>query len=486
MTPQFEEPQIVTSIAESSHYGGAGVMSDSSISEPYEWWRELGGKELSEWVNQLREHNLVLVEARSRNEQTRISARLKGGNRWPEVTLNNNALRYKSNNTWSNSYSIGLNASLDTDVFGGLRASQRVAELTAAATEADYAALEQQQIATLANNYLAAAALKRRLRLARSAAESYQTTLNVTDGQYRTGSKLTSATDVQIARQNLDSALADIPDLETQLTIQLFEIDGQLARFPGVTAKTFEGDLPSVSDADIPIGMPASLLTRRPDVAVAELQYRAALEDVGVARASQFPGLTLRSNLIFTSNYPGQVFDFVDYTASLFASLVQPVFQGGRLRNEFRLQRAKANELGFAYARTALAALSEVETALAKLAGNSARVRLLRDAVESARLSDELVQNRHRQGLETLLKVLETRRALDTERENLILAEQSLYEARVDLYLSLGGIWFADEPEQQDTTLSMVPRKASNAVTELCLSSLESAIKNRCVHDRNR
>ena len=197
----------------------------------------------------------------------------------------------------------------------------------------------------------------------------------------------------------------------------------------------------------VPVGLPSALLASRPDVAAAELRYRAALEDVGAARADLYPMLTLTASLTFQDTNLSDLFDWDDYLANLAGSLTQPIFQGGRLRSAVRLQKAEADELAAVFARTSLNALLDVETALAEQRGFAEQVLRLRDAVKSAAIADELAQTRYRQGLETLLSVLETQRSLNNARESLILTEQSLLRARIDLYLSLGGVWFEVGPE---------------------------------------
>ena len=272
---------------------------------------------------------------------------------------------------WDDSYSGGLTASFDTDIFGQLRARARSAALTAEATRLNFLATEQQLVAVMTQSWVNAATLQRRLDLANEIADSYRVTYTLTDERYDTGSRNTSASDVQIARQNLEAALADIPDLETQLAAQLIQIDLLLGRTPGQTAQSFHAELALDREMVVPAGFPADLLAQRPDVAAAALSYEAALEDIGAAKADLFPGLTLTSALSFQGDEPGDVIDFDELIASLAGSLTQPLFQGGRLRQEVRVQESEASALSSAYARTALTALSEVETALVQQAGLS-------------------------------------------------------------------------------------------------------------------
>ena len=138
-----------------------------------------------------------------------------------------------------------------------------------------------------------------------------------------------------------------------------------------------------------------------------------------------------------------------DYIASLASSLTAPIFQGGRLHQEVRIQTSEAEETAAAFALTTLNAMADVENALALEAGVELQIDLLEATVRSAELANRLAQVRYRAGLVTLLKVLETQRSLNTAKLKLILAEQALLEAKIDLYLSLGGDWMpriVDEP----------------------------------------
>jgi multidrug efflux system outer membrane protein len=192
------------------------------------------------------------------------------------------------------------------------------------------------------------------------------------------------------------------------------------------------------------LGAPAELLARRPDVAVAELRYLAALEDVGAARARLYPALSLSASLTFQADSPGELFDWDRHIASLANSLTAPIFQGGRLRSQVRLEQAQAEELSSAFARTALAAIVDVEVALAELAGLQEQQRRLQAALATSKLSNELAQGRYQQGLISILAVLETQRGLSAAQQNLILTEQAIANARIDLFLSLGGDWSLD------------------------------------------
>lgn len=457
MTPDFVAPPVVQDIASAESYASASVLPEApATASASAWWREIGGEELDRLVDRLLDQNLDLQIAQARIDQARALRAQARGALLPSINASasgsDTLSRGDSATTTipgggtisfgnSSAYSAGLDASWDVDLFGELRSGARAADLSLRATELQQASTAQLLVAELARAWVGAAALQRRLDLQRSIADSYRTTSDLTDQRYRDGSETTSAADVEITRANLASAEARIPEIEAQLQIQSIAIDTLLARRPGTTRAELDAiALPERLPAP-PVGLPGALLTRRPDVAAAELQFRAALEDVGAARARLFPGLSLTSSLTFRGTDPEDVFDWDSHIASLAGSLTAPIFQGGRLRAQLRAEQAAAREQAASYAATALGAVADVESALLLEAAYRAQAERLETNVEAAGLADELSQNRYRQGLSSLLTVLEAQRSLNSARESLILAEQAWLQARIDLYLALGGDW---------------------------------------------
>lgn len=446
LTPPPTTPAIVQDIRSSEDFVGQSSITISS-SDNYRWWVGVGGDELDALVSSLKRDSLVLQEARSQLEQAREAALSARGQRLPTATAFTDVSTDRSPDlagaySWSETYSSGMLLDLNSDIFGGLRTAQRAAELTSLSSEFSLEATEQREIAILAKSWISAATLVKRLELAQRNVDSFRSTYNLTNDRYSAGSSSVTASDVQIALQNFETARVDIPELETELEKQLYTIDEQLGHLPGTTKATFVGDLLSVGASLVPVGRPANMLANRPDVAAAELRYLAALEDVGAARANLYPAISLSASLTFQSDTPGEVFDWDRHIASLANSLTAPLFQGGRLKSQVRAQQARAEELATAFARTALSAMIDVEIALADVHGLEEQRRQLELAVKTAKLSNELAQGRYGQGLTSILAVLETQRSLNAAEQNLLLTDQAIANARVDLFLSLGGDWF--------------------------------------------
>ncbi len=450
--PPPEIPETVDVISAAPGYSTNPRVKNGVSADQLLWWRKIGGAELASWVTRLKQHNFELAEARERVVQANEFAKQARSGRLPRVSGDLGASRNRTSDLfgkfdWGDQYSAGLGASLDTDIFGGLRAAERSAILSAEAARLNYIATEQRSIEALARAWVGAAAQGSRLALARENAESFRVTYNLTDERHRAGSANTTASDVLIARQNLDAALAEIPAVEAQFSAQLLAIDQQLAHTPGTIARTFKGEMSVSPRMTVPVGFPAALLTARPDVAAAELSYRSALQDVGTARADLLPKLSLNASLSFQNENAADLFDLDRYIANLAASLTQPVFQGGLLQSRLRVEKSRARELSTAYARIALNAFSQVETALVRQSGAQQQLEQLQKTLLTAEDSNRLVQDRYRQGLQPMLAVLETQRGLNSAKQNIIATEQALLEARIALHLSLGGSWFGATPD---------------------------------------
>lgn len=449
LTPGPMQPQLIDELSQQEAYLGAR-SNVAGQPQMLSWWSSFGGSELDDLVAELLVKSFTLKEANLQAEQALQSAKIARGQRLPSLTALGDVSTvrgpdFAGNFSWSEAYSAGLVFDLNSDVFGGLRATERSAKLNALASQLSVQATEQREIAILAKNWVSAITLQRRLGLAKRTAESFRSTYELTDKRYIGGSTTASASDVQIALQNLETALADIPQIETDLTNQFLILDEQLARSPGQTEAIFTGDTVPLYPGSFPIGRPANLLANRPDVAAAELRYLAALEDVGAARANLYPAISLSASLTFQGDTPGEIFDWDDYVASLANSLTAPVFQGGRLKAQIQIEQARATELATTFARTMLAAAIDVEIALSDLNGLKRQRELLQNAFDTAQLSNELAQGRYRQGLASILSVLETQRSLDVAEQNLILVDQAIANAHIDLFLSLGGDWTAQD-----------------------------------------
>lgn len=452
-SPKFEVPELADRVAASERYLRADEDADAPRSIAVDWWTEIGGDELAGLVDALSSSSPDLEAARARVRQSRALSRQAFANRLPTINgaadIGELKLVDPGDQPFAETSSASISGSWELDVFGRLRAADRAERLRADAARLGETDLRRALIAELARAYVGAWALRERVDIAEALAESFESTAFATDERYRAGARSTGALDVQIARQNAFSSVADVPSLVAQYRTQLQAIDALLGRLPGTTELRFEpGPAPNALAA-VAVGAPGDLLAERPDVALAEAEFRAGLADLGVARAELLPSFSLSAALTEASS-PANVLGAETLIATYAGEVVAPLFDGGRRRAEVRRARARADELAANYAAAALAALNDVETALLQETATAEEFALREASLEAARLSDRIASERYAAGQISLITLLETRRSLDSARRAVVTAAESRLVARVGLYEALGGDWSPPEPGEEE------------------------------------
>ncbi|MEO8136578.1 MAG: TolC family protein, partial [Betaproteobacteria bacterium] len=217
-----------------------------------------------------------------------------------------------------------------------------------------------------------------------------------------------------------------------------------LAILAGRQPEGFEAGGPAVTTLAVPRvspGLPSDLLVRRPDLASAEAQLAAAIAGIAVARAALLPNISLTGSAGLASNVLLNILDAPTAALSLGASLLQPIFDGGRLRAQVEIVRSRERELVESYRKIVLAALADVEVALAT-GGRTAEQELLQTQVlEQAKIALRIAEVRYREGADDLLTVLDAQRTLFQAQDQLAQTRLARLQASVGLFKALGGGW---------------------------------------------
>ncbi len=458
--PDYERGSSLTSIlgldgagADPMKYAAApdpAAIAAESISH---WWERLGDPDLAPLVAEMLSNNKDLAVSVARVRQAQASLENVAGTRLPSLDLNPSANRSftansAGNRTYANSFSMGTTLSWQTDLFGRLRRSGRSQAANLAAAEADWQGLIHTQIATLVRTRVALATLERRLAATQAIAESRRATLNAVERRYRAGLESTNAVDLHAARENYTSALADIPSLENDIAATTTSLHVLLGRIPGNSALNIDALANVPPPQDIPVGVPASLLDRRPDLRAAEFRLEAATENVGVAIADLYPNLMLTGTLSSSDASTANLFDITSLAGSLTAQIAQPLFDGGARQATVRQREAQMAEQAAAYADNILTAIKEVEDALVAERKSAARLVQLESTLREVRLAEASALDRFRRGIGTYERLLEIQRRLQTAEQTLLIEQQNKWNSRIDLLLTLGGDWLGTGAEQ--------------------------------------
>lgn len=407
------------------------------------WWTSFRSPQLNQLIEQAQKQNPDLRIAAERVRQAELQMRIAGASLFPSFNINGSTgsghARYDGGE-WEKSESsrIGFGASYEVDLWGRVSADISAARANFNASQYEQVAADLSISGAVASAWFQWLTLQQRIDSAEENIRISERIAHIVDVRYRNG--VATAADVSRQRTNLLSQQSALLPLQ----LQTRQTQAALALLVGETPLNFV--LPSteilmrLALPEITGGIPADLLTRRPDLASAEAQLQIADANVAAARAALLPSVQLSASasrsspLLFSLAQPA---DAVGWSLSL----AQTLFTGGRLRNQVALSESQRVALVEQYRAAILTAVQEVNDALdrrglaAELEQRQAEI--LREAERTLRL----VEVRYREGSDDLLSLLEAQRAVFQARDQLAQQRLDRLNAAVDLYLALGGGW---------------------------------------------
>ena len=342
---------------------------------------------------------------------------------------------------YTTNYQHGLNISYALDLFGRLKHSERAAINDLLASEAGRQGLAHTIVAQVLLARISIAAQQRLLEVADATVDNWTYAVDIIQERYDGG--LGSPLDLYFAKQSLASAQAQRTELQQGLAQGLHALDVLCGQRPGTSATLEQTLSPLPPLQPVPVGLPAYLLDRRPDVRAAEFQLRAATERIGVSMATRLPDLNIVSSLGYQSNQFEDLLTWKYRALSIGGQIAAPVFHGGALKAGVKAAEAAARQSAENYCGVVLTALREVEDALVAEQKIRERIDFLTELVTLAKEAEALARDRYARGADPMLNVLETERSRRQAENSLIQAQSALWQTRVNLMLALGGDWQA-------------------------------------------
>lgn len=404
------------------------------------WWQQLDDGELDRLIARALAANSDLQQAEARLRQARAARSQAVGALFPSLAASTGANRQHAPESTSTLYDAGFDASWEIDLFGGRRRGLEAATADTAAVAARLENTRVSLLAEVAQNYIELRSYQQRLAIARDNLETQGETTRLAEWRLQAG--LGRSSDVEQAIASREQTRASLPDLEIGLAAagnRLAVLTGEL---PGTLATTLAkpAPLPDVP-ADLATGIPAEVLTRRPDLIAAERQLAAETARTGQKLAARFPSLTLNASFGWQAYSLGALGGSDTLLRTLAGSLAATLFDGGRLRAAVDAQQAVAEEALAAYRGSVLGAIEEVENALFAHAAARDRLAARRLAADAARNAALLSRQLYESGLADFRDVLDSERTRLSAEDNLALAEASQLSSLVKLYKALGGGW---------------------------------------------
>jgi outer membrane protein, multidrug efflux system len=408
------------------------------------WWKVFADPVLDALVERAGVNNTSIHQAAARLAQARALARSVDADRSPQIGIGGGAIRQAGANTVNGSIpatltSAGATLSYEVDLFGRLARASDAASLDAESREALLQSTRLLVQAEVAQTYLALRAMDSERALMRETVDAYRSTLQVTQRRHQVG----DIGELDVVR--VESELAGNESEALALDRRRAELENALAVLVGDAASNFSLDVGDWATAlpQIPAGIPATVLARRPDVSAAQSSILAAQARVGVAKAAWFPNLSLTAAGGFASPELGDLFKWSARAWGVGALLSLPLFDGGRREAGVQDAQGQLDEALAFYRGQVLAAFKEVEDQLSALRLLQEQAQAQTRAVSSASRATVLSESRYRNGMDSQLELLDARRSELRNRRQDLQVRSSQYQATVALIRALGGGWEA-------------------------------------------
>jgi len=452
--PDFRAPELPAAGAQFARADPSAVPPQASLETGSDvaFWRQFQDVQLTQLVEQALRANQDLRGALARLDAAQALMRESRLDQLPTLTLSGQALQQRRAESQAmggprsqRSYSAGINASWELDLFGRVRRSIEAGSADLRASAADLAALQVAIAAQVATSYADLRGWQQRLQLAEANAANQQDTLRLVQLRLAHG----SGTDFDLARAQaqLETTRSRIPALQARIAVaqhRLAVLTGQVpeALIAALDAPTALPQLPET----IAPGTPAELLRRRPDVAAAEARLHAATARVGVATAELFPRLSLGGLLGSSALSTGALFEAGSASRSVFLGVDWSFLDVGRVRARIAASEAGAQVALAQYQQSVLLALEDTENALVGLARTRTEDVHLAQAAEQRARAEQLAQRRYRLGSVGLYEVLDAQRDLYAAQDAAADSRVRGLRAAVALYQALAGGWEGQPP----------------------------------------
>jgi outer membrane protein, multidrug efflux system len=441
--PNYHRPVVQPPTAFRDLSENPQVQAQAASYADLRWWQVFQDPQLQELIRTALKQNYDLQIATERINQARAQVAITRSNLFPQVQGNGNFSGGKESNfqTKFNFLTLSADAAFQLDLFGKLRRATEASRAQLLATEDARQTVILTLVSDVASDYFALLQLDLQLQITHDTVEAQEASVKLT--KLRVDHGVATKLDVLQAQQTLDTANAQIPDLERQIAQEENAISILLGNYPQAVPRgrpLVEQPLPP----EVPPGLPSTLVERRPDIRQAEQVLVASNAEIGVAKAEFFPQISLTGSgggAFGRSSAFSRLMSSQLGTWSYGAQVSQPIFTGGALRGNLRAVESQHQQALIAYRQAIQQAFGDVSDALIgyeKL--HQVRVRqedTVADLQESVRLSNM----RYKGGTTTYLEVLDGQRSLFSAELTLAQARGTEYQSLVQLYRALGGGW---------------------------------------------
>ena len=405
------------------------------------WWQLFKDPVLDELVASVEVSNQNVAAAAAAYAQARAIVAQQRAALFPVVSLGVNGERagVRSQGADSN-FRLNLGGSWEPDVWGRLRAGVTSARAGLDASAADLANARLSSQGELAANYFTLRSLDTARALLVRTIAGYERELQITTNRFNVG--IVARTDVLQAQSQLASARGDELGVVRQRAQFEHAIAVLTGRAPAQFALAPREDW-TITVPEVPVGVPSTLLQRRPDIAAAERDVAAANAEIGIARSAYFPNIGLSGALGTGGSRVGDLFSVSNAAWSFGLSAAQSIFNAGATRASVAGAEARHQATVARYRQTVLNAFADVEDQLSATRVLVQQYALRREASEAADLVEQQIMNRYKAGQVSYTEVVQAQVTALNARRQLVQAQADRQTVAVALIQSLGGGWRA-------------------------------------------
>lgn len=432
---RFNSPTDDLSIRTPGTWTAASTGNEGRISSS--WLTEFGDPEMTRTVNEALARNHSLKAAAAAFREARESSIIVRARSLPSVGLSGNAsLSDAPAVERSENYGMNLAASWEPDLWGRLRNLSNAASAEEKAALEDYRGARLSLAANTAKTWCNLISAEQELALARETLDSFEKNLRFIERNYKgTGE---GALDIQFGRTNVSSARRAVESRMLERDDAARSLELLLGRYPAGKS-TSPRNLPQLKQ-NVPAGLPADLIDRRPDLAAARARLFASAQRADAARKALLPSFSITGSGGASTARLTDLLDTDRLVGILAGRFTQILSEGGAVSAEARAALER-NEIQLRnYAQTALEAFREVEATLAADRSLALQETFLTSELEQAALAEKQAERNYSEGINpNILSVLEAQRRANNARASMIRLRNQRIQNRIDLHLALGG-----------------------------------------------
>lgn len=408
------------------------------------WLSEFNSPAMTKLVNEAISNNPNLKAAAARLRATKLGTIGTKADKLPSLSTSTSSSRSRNGNgnstrSINQSYNLSLNSSWEPDIWGRLQDLDDASISSYKASIEDYRNARLSLAANTARAYCNLITAGQQLELAYQTLESFRKNKDIVERNYRAGVPGTRAIAVQLSRTNVSSAEGSIESAKLQVSNAARTLEALLGRYPAAEIKVAK-ELPKLKES-IPVNIPATLVSRRPDLVAAQLDVYNSAKIADVNRKNLLPSLNLSAQASTSDSTARNLFNPQFISSSIAASLAQTLYQGGELKANATAALETNRAVIYDYTSTAINAFTEVEDAIASDTSLKKQELVLIQEIKQATFAEKSAELDYSEGIENsgILEILESQRRATNARSSLINLKNNRIQTRIDLHLALGG-----------------------------------------------